>query len=96
MVAAIAAALALAPACVSAHADEPPAVECREQTAQPFLIRANMKSDALQCRRPADSPFDRADLPECWVRVFERFGFYWLGWDEMQDTMHFEFLGQPH
>jgi len=47
------------------------------------------------CKRPAQSPFDRAKIPRCWVESFERYGFYWLGRDEMQDTMHFEFLGDP-
>jgi hypothetical protein len=39
--------------------------------------------------------FDRMAMPECWVRQFQRFGFYWLGDDALQDTMHFEFLGDP-
>lgn len=39
--------------------------------------------------------FERMDMPECWVKVFERFGFYWLGHDQLKDTMHFEFLGDP-
>ena len=34
-------------------------------------------------------------MPACWVKAFERFGFYWLGRDELEDTMHFEFLGDP-
>jgi hypothetical protein len=34
-------------------------------------------------------------MPECWVTAFERYGFYWLGHDELKDTMHFEFLGDP-
>jgi hypothetical protein len=29
------------------------------------------------------------------VHAFERYGFYWLGHDVLQDTMHFEFLGDP-
>jgi hypothetical protein len=29
------------------------------------------------------------------VDTFERFGFYWLGNDVLEDTMHFEFLGDP-
>lgn len=52
-------------------------------------------SDDPKCKRRAASPFDRAELPRCWVRAFERFGFYWLGWDQMQDTMHFEYLADP-
>jgi hypothetical protein len=48
-----------------------------------------------KCQEDAGSVFDRMVMPECWVHVFERFGFYWLGHDELQDTMHFEFLGDP-
>ncbi len=39
--------------------------------------------------------FERMDMPACWVPVFERYGFYWLGHDALRDTMHFEFLGDP-
>lgn len=38
---------------------------------------------------------ERMDMPPCWVGVFERYGFYWLGHDELEDSMHFEFLGDP-
>jgi len=38
---------------------------------------------------------ERMDMPACWIGVFERFGFYWLGHDALTDTMHFEFLGDP-
>jgi hypothetical protein len=38
---------------------------------------------------------ERMDMPACWITVFERFGFYWLGHDALKDTMHFEFLGDP-
>lgn len=37
----------------------------------------------------------RMAMPQCWVDTFERFGFYWLGHDTLEDTMHFEFLGDP-
>lgn len=37
----------------------------------------------------------RMDMPSCWVTEFERFGFYWLGHDTIEDTMHFEFLADP-
>jgi len=47
------------------------------------------------CQKPVRSPFERMAMPACWVRAFERFGFYWLGHDELEDTMHFEFLGDP-
>lgn len=39
--------------------------------------------------------FKRTALPRCWVKSFERFGFDWLGHDSLEDTMHFEFLGDP-
>jgi len=52
--------------------------------------------DHPACRSPAESVFDRAALPRCWIDSFERYGFYWLGRDpELRDTMHFEFLGSP-
>jgi hypothetical protein len=40
--------------------------------------------------------WERMAMPQCWVDVFERFGFYWLGHDTLEDTMHFEFLGDPN
>lgn len=46
------------------------------------------------CKRPG-SVYDRMVMPRCWVDVFERYGFHWLGRDEMEDSMHFEFLGDP-
>jgi hypothetical protein len=52
-------------------------------------------SDSPLCARHADSIFDRMVMPECWVHVFERYGFYWLGHDVLGDSMHFEFLGDP-
>jgi hypothetical protein len=51
--------------------------------------------DHPACRRPAATVYERMEMPRCWVEVFERFGFYWLGHDELEDTMHFEFLGDP-
>lgn len=47
------------------------------------------------CQLETDDIFQRMAMPECWVRQFQRFGFYWLGDDELHDTMHFEFLGDP-
>jgi len=41
------------------------------------------------------TPYDRMAMPRSWVEVFEKYGFYWLGHDALQDTMHFEFLGDP-
>ena len=47
------------------------------------------------CKGEVSSVYERAALPRCWIRAFERFGFDWLGRDELEDTMHFEFLGDP-
>jgi hypothetical protein len=47
------------------------------------------------CKKTVSSPFERMAMPKCWVDVFERYGFHWLGHDELEDTMHFEFLGDP-
>ena len=47
------------------------------------------------CRLETDDIFQRMAMPECWVRQFQRFGWYWLGDDELRDTMHFEFLADP-
>jgi hypothetical protein len=52
-------------------------------------------NDAPRCHRPAKTEYDRMEMPECWVHAFERYGFYWLGHDVLQDTMHYEFLGDP-
>ncbi len=41
------------------------------------------------------SVYKKTALPKCWINAFERYGFYWLGRDSLQDTMHFEFLGNP-
>jgi D-alanyl-D-alanine carboxypeptidase len=41
------------------------------------------------------SVYDRTALPKAWIKAFERFGFDWLGHDTLEDTMHFEFLGDP-
>lgn len=51
--------------------------------------------DNPRCQREASTPFDRMDMPRCWVDTFERYGFYWLGHDQLEDTMHFEYLGDP-
>jgi hypothetical protein len=48
-----------------------------------------------KCAKAVKSPFERTALPHCWVDAFEHFGFYWLGRDTLEDTMHFEFLGNP-
>jgi hypothetical protein len=52
-------------------------------------------SEAPVCTKRVKSEFERMVMPECWVKVFEEYGFYWLGHDVLKDTMHFEFLGDP-
>ena len=52
-------------------------------------------NQAEACKKVVSSPFERMAMPKCWVDVFERYGFHWLGHDELEDTMHFEFLGDP-
>jgi hypothetical protein len=47
------------------------------------------------CTEKDRSVYQRTALTRCWLRSFERFGFDWLGHDELEDTMHFEFLGDP-
>jgi hypothetical protein len=47
------------------------------------------------CKQKGKSVWERMVMPRSWVDTFERFGFYWLGHDVLQDTMHFEFLGDP-
>ncbi|MEB2312485.1 MAG: M15 family metallopeptidase [Sorangiineae bacterium] len=47
------------------------------------------------CKREAKSAYEQTSLPRCWIDAFERYGFYWLGHDDLKDTMHFEFLGRP-
>jgi len=47
------------------------------------------------CQAVPETIFERMVMPECWVRSFEKYGFYWLGHDRLMDTMHFEFLGDP-
>lgn len=47
------------------------------------------------CKKHAKSIYDKTSLTRCWVHAFERYGFYWLGRSNLQDTMHFEFLGNP-
>ena len=50
--------------------------------------------DNPRCRGKK-TDLERMTMPACWITAFERFGFYWLGHDELKDTMHFEFLGDP-
>jgi hypothetical protein len=47
------------------------------------------------CKKRDLKVHERMIMPVCWVEVFEKYGFYWLGHDRLEDTMHFEFLGQP-
>lgn len=47
------------------------------------------------CKDKSKTVWERMVMPRSWVETFERYGFYWLGHDVLQDTMHFEFLGDP-
>jgi hypothetical protein len=47
------------------------------------------------CKHQNRSVYERTQLPRCWLRTFERYGFYWLGDDQLEDTMHFEYLADP-
>ena len=47
------------------------------------------------CKQRGKTVWQRMVMPRSWVETFERYGFYWLGHDVLQDTMHFEFLGDP-
>ncbi|MCL2725966.1 MAG: M15 family metallopeptidase [Polyangiaceae bacterium] len=47
------------------------------------------------CKAKHKTVWERMAMPKSWVDTFERYGFYWLGHDVLQDTMHFEFLGDP-
>lgn len=46
------------------------------------------------CKQKDKTVWQRMAMPKSWVETFERYGFYWLGHDVLQDTMHFEFLGE--
>ena len=47
------------------------------------------------CQQQVKSAYERTAMPKCWIKSFERYGFDWLGHDTLEDTMHFEFLGDP-
>jgi hypothetical protein len=47
------------------------------------------------CKVDSGSVYDKTTLTRCWIQAFERYGFYWLGRDTLEDTMHFEYLGDP-
>jgi hypothetical protein len=47
------------------------------------------------CAKKNVEIWERMAMPKCWVDAFEKYGFYWLGHDVLQDTMHFEFLADP-
>ncbi len=56
---------------------------------------ARWRNHRLCKRKDLKEPWQRMIMPVCWVVEFERYGFYWLGHDSLEDTMHFEFLGDP-
>ena len=42
------------------------------------------------------APLGDYEIPQCWIKSFEKYGWYWLGEDPtLRDTMHFEFLAKP-
>jgi hypothetical protein len=47
------------------------------------------------CQDATRTIYQKTELTKCWIGAFERYGFYWLGRDKLEDTMHFEFLGDP-
>jgi hypothetical protein len=47
------------------------------------------------CQKKVSSVYERTKVTRAWVETMERFGWYWLGNDVLEDTMHFEFLGDP-
>ncbi|XYH94305.1 M15 family metallopeptidase [Sorangium sp. So ce1128] len=47
------------------------------------------------CHEKKRTAYERTALTRCWIKAFERYGFDWLGHDDLEDTMHFEFLGNP-
>lgn len=47
------------------------------------------------CKVKTGSVYERTALPKRFIKAFERYGFDWLGHDSLEDTMHFEFLGDP-
>lgn len=47
------------------------------------------------CQSGAKSVYEKTELTRCWIDAFEQHGFYWLGHDSLEDTMHFEYLGDP-
>lgn len=47
------------------------------------------------CKKDVKKVEEKTELTACWIDAFERYGFYWLGRDTLEDTMHFEFLGDP-
>ncbi|MCA9565042.1 MAG: M15 family metallopeptidase, partial [Myxococcales bacterium] len=46
------------------------------------------------CQTGEGDPFRQMIMPQCWVKQFQRFGWYWYGYEDIQDTMHFDFLGR--
>ncbi len=47
------------------------------------------------CQGGAKSVYEKTELTQCWIDSFEQHGFHWLGHDSLEDTMHFEYLGNP-
>lgn len=47
------------------------------------------------CQGQKKSVYEKTELTSCWIGAFEQHGFHWLGHDSLEDTMHFEYLGDP-
>ena len=56
---------------------------------------ARWRNHRLCKRKDLKHPWQRMIMPVCFIGQFEKYGFYWLGRDRLEDTMHFEFLGKP-
>ena len=56
---------------------------------------ARWRNHRLCKRKDLKHPWQRMIMPVCFIGQFEKYGFYWLGRDRLEDTMHFEFLGRP-
>ena len=47
------------------------------------------------CDVETDDIFERMSMPRCWIKALSLYGWYWYGHEDIQDTMHFDFLGNP-
>ena len=59
------------------------------------LVFAGLPALAQLCQKKVASVYERTKVTRLWVETMDRFGWYWLGNDVLEDTMHLEFLGDP-